>query len=154
MWKQTVQMYMAIGAAVAVGIMIGVLFDKEWLTEQQLAYIQSLRQENSVLSQEREQWLAYVEDELKHMDVFVSGDRQNDDLLYHLLSQVGIKATTIQELDPVMERKGILITMGEELDLHENELPHIALEQIPNDGQDVLQLYVALLRLKGEVSDG
>lgn len=130
-----------------IGIVIGVGLDKNWLTEQQISYVNTLKSENKLLQEQKEQWLAFIEDEMKQMNVFISSEQEAYSGLSQLLTPIGVEAEKVYNLDAVLQNKGIIITLGDELDFP-SDVPHLSLEMIPERESEINQFYVSLLRIK------
>lgn len=130
-----------------VGIVIGISIDKEWLTEQEISYVNTLKLENKLLQEQQNQWLAFVEDEMRQINVFIPSENEHYNGLSRLLTQIGIEAQKIYNLDTVLQNKGIIITLGDELDFP-SDIPHLSLDMIPEQENEINQFYVSLLRMK------
>lgn len=132
------------------GMLVGIVYDKDWLSEQQLAYIERLKAENHLLHFERESWLSFVAEEMSPYDIFVSTEADHYPHLTSLLSRIGLEAKRLEHLDKVIESKqGILITLGQEVEQNQHLL-HLSLDKIPEKEDDVQQFYLSLLKVKGE----
>ncbi len=131
------------------GFLFGITMDKEWLSSQQLAYIKSIQTDKELLELERDSWLAYVSAELQPLDIYVSTQEDEFNRVGNLLQAVGLQAKRFDTIETVLEKEGILITLGQEINL-ESDFPQLALEMIPEDIVSTQQFYLSLLRLKGE----
>jgi len=136
-----------------IGIIIGISLDKEWLSNEQMAYMKNLQNERSLLENERQMWLSYVSTELKPLDIYVASQEEQYSAITKILEPLGIRATKVETFDTMLEKEGILITLGQELEIDAN-LHQLALEMIPEDMLSAQQFYLSLLRLKGEKVDG
>lgn len=131
----------------ALGMISGVLLDKDWLSEEQQHYIKSLQTENKMLMAERNTWLSYVQDEIRDYDIFITAE-EDSTYLASLLNQVGVEVKVLEEMG-VLENEGILISLGQEVDLEEN-MKLLALDTLPYTAIDIQRFYLSLLRLKGD----
>ncbi|MGO4887043.1 hypothetical protein ACJ2A9_04730 [Anaerobacillus sp. MEB173] len=134
-----------------IGIVVGISMDKQWLTDQQLSYVSAIQSENKQLQEQQEQWLTFVEDELKQMNIFIPSKNEQYQGIAQLLTHIGIEAERMYSLDAVLQNKGIIITLGEEMDFP-TDIPHLSLEMIPEQEKDINQFYVSLLRLKENIN--
>ncbi|OIJ16891.1 hypothetical protein BKP37_04310 [Anaerobacillus alkalilacustris] len=134
-----------------IGISIGLAFDKDWLKEEQMAYVQQLKNENALLQEEKEAWVNYVEDEINQIKIFAKADKENFQDLMNVFSNIGIKLEELPETIGVYQQNGIIVSLGEELE-ETYGLPHLSLEKIPSH-EDLTIMYLSLLRLKEELSN-
>ncbi|OIJ20323.1 hypothetical protein BKP45_09670 [Anaerobacillus alkalidiazotrophicus] len=135
-----------------IGISIGLAFDKDWLKEEQMTYVQQLKNENALLQEEKEAWVNYVEDEINQIKIFAKADKENLQDLMNVFSNIGIKLEELPETMGIYQQNGIIVSLGEELE-ETYGLPHLSLEKIPNHETDLTIMYLSLLRLKEELSN-
>lgn len=133
-----------------VGIIIGIVVDKDWLSDEQLLYIQKLKAENALLVEENQTWARYVEDEFNEVRVFTTAEKEQFHHLDMVLAKVGVTLERFPETAGLYNQQGIIITLGEELE-ETYGLPQLKLEDIPNRELDLNMMYISLLRIKEEL---
>ncbi|OIJ16016.1 hypothetical protein BKP35_03270 [Anaerobacillus arseniciselenatis] len=133
-----------------VGIIIGIVVDKDWLSDEQLLYIQKLKAENALLVEENQTWARYVEDEFNEVRVFTTAEKEQFQHLDMVLAKVGVTLERFPETAGLYNQQGIIITLGEELE-ETYGLPQLKLEDIPNRELDLNMMYISLLRIKEEL---
>ncbi|WP_209123104.1 hypothetical protein [Alkalihalobacillus sp. BA299] len=132
------------------GAFVGVVIDKDWLTEQQAIYFNQLRSENALLKTERDGWLSFVAEEMGSTPLYIPAQDEKYNKLAFLLEEIGAEVKVIEMgVEPIFDADGILISIGNEL-YKEYEGPHMALEAIPIHEIEIQDFYLSLLRLKGE----
>ncbi|RXI99530.1 hypothetical protein DS745_15050 [Anaerobacillus alkaliphilus] len=131
------------------GIIVGVVFDKQWLSDEQMKYVQRLRVENDLLIQEKQSWVRYVENEFNDIRFYTTAEDEHFQNLNLLLGSIGV---TLERLPETMGlyQQGIIISLGEELE-ETYGLPHLTLKAIPKHEVDVNLMYLSLLRMKEEL---
>lgn len=132
------------------GIMIGIVLDKDWLSHEEKLYVQHLKSENELLIQEKQAWVRYVEDEFNQIRVFTNADHEEFQNLNKVLANVGVTLEKLPETVPVFNQHGIIISLGDSLE-DTYGLPQLTLEDIPNHDGDLTLLYLSLLRMKEEL---
>lgn len=152
MKKVTIMHLFTISVYLVLGIIIGIVIDKDWLTNEQMHFIQQLREENSLLLQEKQAWVGYVEDEINQIKIYAKADNEQFNDLKTILETVGVKLEELPETIGVYNQKGIIISLGEELD-ETNGLPQLMLENIPKHETDLTIMYLSLLKMKEELID-
>ncbi|WP_096201183.1 hypothetical protein [Bacillus sp. FJAT-45350] len=130
------------------GTLFGFMLDKGWVSDQQLTYIQSVKMEKDRLENENQQWLSYVSDELKRIDIYLTED-VHDSNIKTWLNHIGVEAKQFDTMETLLEKEGFLITVGQELD-SEYDLPQLVIDAVPDDIYSAQQFYLSLLRIKGE----
>ncbi len=133
-----------------VGIIIGIIIDKDWISEEQLLYVQKLKAENALLVEEKRMWARYVEDEFNEVKVYTTADKEQFQHLGNVLANVGVTLEKLPETVGLYHHQGIIITLGEELE-ETYGLPHLKLEDIPKRELDLNMMYLSLLRIKEEL---
>ncbi len=132
------------------GVVVGVVMDKDWLSEQQVLYFNQLQSENTLLKSEREGWLSFVAEEMGSTPFYIASEDETSNSLAFLLEEIGAEVKMIEKgVVPILEADGILISLGSEIYM-DYEGPHMALEAIPSHEIDIQNFYLSLLRLKGE----
>ncbi|OLO42828.1 hypothetical protein BTR23_02175 [Alkalihalophilus pseudofirmus] len=132
------------------GVLIGVVIDKDWLSEQQAIYFNQLQSENALLKSEREGWLSFVAEEMGSTPLYIPSEDESYSKLAFLLEEIGAEVKLIEMgVEPILEADGILISLGNEW-YKEYDGPQMTLEAIPIHEIDVQNFYLSLLRVKGE----
>lgn len=134
---------------VSLGILIGLMMDSDWLTNEQMLYVQKLKTENSLLVEEKKAWFRYIENEIKQMKVYTNANQLQFYELKGILANIGISLEKVPD-NFVYHQHGIIISIGEELE-ESYGLPLLKLESIPNEELDLNLLYLSLLRMKEEL---
>lgn len=132
------------------GAVVGISIDKEWLSDEQLLYVQKLKAENNLLQQERQAWVHYMESELNEMRFFTTAQNEQFHDLRNVLAKVGAKLEELPTTIGVNSHQGIIITLGEELE-DTYGLPQLHLDHLPDHDYDVNILYISILKMKEEI---
>ncbi|WP_078552945.1 hypothetical protein [Bacillus alkalicellulosilyticus] len=150
MKKQEIKTFFILFFIFLTGVFSGLLIDKDWLSEQEFMYYEQIRAENKLLHYEREHWLAFVGDQLSPVPIYIYSEEDSEGEISHLLQQVGIEPVVVKTIDTVLEKEGIFVALGHEL--HEEfELPHVVVDVVPHQDHDILQFYLSLLKVRGEI---
>ncbi len=136
--------------SISIGFVLGIVMDKEWLNDLEMSYIDHLEAEKKLLKQEKAEWIAYIEQEMNQIKLYT--DKDNHGELQELFSDIGVTIDYIPEsLALLSEPRGILITLGEEIE-HTYDFPQLVIDEWPKGDIDLNILYVSLLKLKEELS--
>lgn len=132
--------------SIMIGMILGISMDKSWLADDMYQHVQALRQENGTLVAEKRVWEDFLRQELSSLAVFMSEESHELQSVGEMLSQMGVEAKPLLSEQQLLERKGILIALGEyEL---EEDVPLLALEEVPTTREDYFKFYISLLRMK------
>ncbi|MFN7251127.1 MAG: hypothetical protein ACK4M9_10080 [Anaerobacillus sp.] len=133
------------------GLLLGLVFDKDWLHEEQIKYVQQLKVENELLVQEKQAWVRYVGDEFNQIKFYTTVE-ENEQFqnLGQVLASIGITLERLPETMGVYQQQGIIISLGEELE-ETYGLPHLNLKAIPAHDVELNLMYLSLLRMKEEL---
>ncbi len=132
------------------GMVVGVVFDKQWLSDEQMKYVQRLKIENDLLLQEKQSWVSYLGNEFNNIRFYTTVEDEQLQNLNLVLGSIGVTLEKMPETMGLYQQRGIIITLGEELD-ETYGLPHLALKAIPKHEVDVNLMYLSLLRIKEEL---
>lgn len=129
------------------GFLSGLLMDKSWITQEEIAFIKKMTAENQLLRAENESWLAFLQEEMSDYEIVLPTKEEPFLQIEHLLTQIGVEVKLLEEF-ATFEKEGILITFGSDEKLLAG-LKQLVLEEVPIAEQDIHQFYLSLLRLKG-----
>jgi hypothetical protein len=132
------------------GLIVGVVIDKDWVSDEQIKYVQQLKAENELLIQEKQAWARYVEDEFNQITFYTTASNEQFQTLGQVLASIGVTLERIPETMGVYQQQGIIISLGEELE-ETYGLPHLNLQAIPTREVELNLMYLSLLRLKEEL---
>lgn len=142
--------FFTIAIYLCLGLILGILIDKEWLHEEQVIYVQQLKSENELLIQEKQAWVRHVEDEINQIKFYTTADHEQFQSLGKVLSGVGVTLERLPETMGMYQQQGIIISLGEELE-ETYGLPHLNLQAIPTHEVELNLMYLSLLRMKEEL---
>ncbi|UOE95942.1 hypothetical protein [Alkalihalobacillus sp. LMS39] len=148
MTKLHLKSFILIAFIFTAGFVFGLLLDKEWLSEQENAYVSKIKAENQMLHYEREHWLSFIGEQLQAVPVYVASEQKDDRHLQQLFQQIGVEPLQLEPLESLFAHEGIVVSIGHEMT--EYEFPHLVLDTVPDEHPDIFQFYLSLLKLKGE----
>jgi hypothetical protein len=149
--SKNIKTLFAITSYLLLGFLLGLVFDKDWLNEEQIKYVQQLKVENELLIQDKQAWVRYVEDEVNQIKFYTTVE-ENEQFqnLGQVLASIGVRLEKLPERTGLYQQQGIIITLGEELE-ESYGLPHLNLKAIPTHDVELNLMYLSLLRMKEEL---
>ncbi len=132
------------------GLIIGIVIDKDWLSNEQMQYVWQLRSENNRLVEEKQAWVQSIKSELNAVTIFTTADQEQFQNLKESLAAIGITLEKLPETIGLNQQQGIIISLGEELE-ETYGLPQLNLKGVPTQEVELYSLYLSLLRMKEEL---
>ncbi|WP_017727029.1 hypothetical protein [Halalkalibacterium ligniniphilum] len=144
--KRYVPILMVSLASLFLGFLSGLSLDKTWLSNELYGHIYELETENEQLQLEQQGWVTYVNEELASYELFLDTNHQQWLPLAVMLKRAGLEVKPLLTTTDPFEKKGILITLGEEKNT--SHMLTLSLDEIPKASKDFQELYVSLLKMK------
>lgn len=132
------------------GLILGIVIDKDWLNNEQLKYVQQLEEDNELLVEEKQAWVSYVGDEFNKIKFYTTAENEQFQNLHQALASIGVTLEKLPKTMGVYQHQGIIISLGEELE-ETYGLPHLNLQSIPKHDVELNLMYLSLLRMKEEL---